>query len=429
MLALEEENSVNLKIQHIPLFQNLLHQIKPASTSDETRVLIELGNQDLESVIPFFQKALLSQQANLQWTALKELIEVGKNQPQRICEILNQTVNNDLFLRPIESTRILIEVGKKDPQSVISIFEKILESANANTQWSAILELSELVKIHPTYFAPFLSNAIKSEHAHVQWCAILATVDLARTRPELAEPIIQEMLDDDIPISIPGPSNLVNIDPNSPDISFALLKSAINSQDSELEWKAMLEIINHAQEYPDKVIPILEQAIENENPHVQWLASLELLELAKNHPEFLSTTLPETTLSNAAPRVLVEYGKENLNHVLPLLEYAMQSDDYRLQCAATLELAALGQIAPEKIVQTFEQFFNQTQSDQKFEKTRVLVELGCTDTKNVIQLLKLAISSEKTALKYAALKELTELIKLDMASSILDEIEKAYKGA
>jgi HEAT repeat protein len=255
-------------------------------------------------------------------------------------------------------TRVLVELGKKDPQAVIVLFEIVLESTNADIQWSAMLELSELVKFHPPYFAPFLSKAVKSEHIHVQWCAILATVDLARTHPELAAPILQEILEEDISISAPGPSPLVNIDPHNPDISFALLKSAINSQDPELEWTAMLEIIHFAHDYPEKVIPILEQAIENENPHIQWLASLELIELSKNNPELQTTSNLETPLINLSKRVLVEYGKENLEHVLPLLEKAIRSNEYSLQCTAILELASLGKIVPEHIIQTIEKIFD-----------------------------------------------------------------------
>ena len=56
-----------------------------------SRVLIELGNQNLQAVIPIFERALLSDNEQLRWTAMQELVELGKSYPDQIVQLLEQT--------------------------------------------------------------------------------------------------------------------------------------------------------------------------------------------------------------------------------------------------------------------------------------------------------------------------------------------------
>lgn len=420
MAILNRALPIDVSLEHSPSFQTLLKKIKPTDQFASTRVLVELGRQDFDFVAPLFKQAIMSNHPQLQWIALRELMESTRHHSKSMKTIFQNSLH---YLTGYSPTRVLIELGKQMPDTVISIFQSALASGSEQAQWAALFEISELAKIHPDFFVPLLEQSVEHEDPNLQWGAALALVKLKEEHPAHITAAINRMFSkNNLVIPVHSAKPLFNIDHDHLGASFALLKSALHSDNEELEWQAMLELIDLAHRYPDHVVPLIEEALCNENPHIQWLATLELLELSKKFPEQMAPLLENVfsgqndagTIATDS-RVLVEVGKKKVLDVVPVLQQALHSDNRELKWAALLELMALGKMEHDMTMEFLEQFL--VDQNDTTNNTRVLVELGKQNPQQIIFVLKKAIAENKGSLQHAAFRELLELIKLGIITS------------
>lgn len=408
MKKIDLESTVKIKIEHAPLFQSLLKNVKADDKFSETRVLVELGKNDLTAALPFFEKALLSDFPALQLSALHEIFESTKRQPHKAYEAISTLFQNPAFNTPFAETRVLVELGKKNPELVFNALAEAVENNNESLQWSTLGEITELCKTHPALFTPLLEKLMEHENPNLQWAATLAALQL--NDPQQT---------DSVEMPLEPAKRLFNIDHDNIELSLALVESALDSENSELEWQAILELVDLATAYPDKVIPLIEKSLEVQNPHVQWLASLELLELSKQYPNEVLPLLENAiqtseilkTPAISETRILVELAKNGADHVLPLLQLGLQSPDANLRWAAMLELIELGKNKNTGAQAILKEFVQEQTLFSSHQEIRVLTELGKQDPQQVFMLLKTAIVEGKSALQLAAFRELIELAK------------------
>ena len=320
-----------------------------------TRVLVQLGKQNLQTVIPLLEKALQSDKPELRWTALQELLEIGKLAPQQAVSILEHSIKeHQPTTANLPQTRVLIELAQKNPEQIIPIFEKGLASHNTDLQWISILELIELAAQFPHLVIPVLERALTSDNPHLKWVAVLELIELAKHHPDWVIPTLTKALDDGAfcmaPLNAPhtpGTPNVLN-NQQITDLKLALQGTNTNAQCEAL--LALTELIPH---HAAEILPLFEEALQCHNPDLQWMVILELVKLTQTHPTevipILRRVLAEGEQSAHDTRVLIELGKEDMQLVLPCFEDALQLDNPELHSATILELFELLQIHLQKL--------------------------------------------------------------------------------
>lgn len=288
--------------------------IKETSTSNldrfsVTRILVELGGKNINQVLPLFEQALIDDNADLRWTALHELIELGKIFPQKIVNLLEQTIDKQFVQILDNKSRVLVDMGQELEQH-LPVFKHAVQSHNADLQWISVLELIELADENPKEVISLFEDILNGPHPHLKWMITLELHELAKRHPDVITPALRKKLDD---------------------------KACIVSTEASSN--------NESQKVID--FPVLEQKLSSDDPDTQWAAAIEVVHLIKNNPNcilpFLPHLIENASLAHilAKKRILIELGQESLSQVLPILEKAIQHQDIKTQLSAILELFAL----------------------------------------------------------------------------------------
>lgn len=130
-----------------PIIGNLVTD-DDASTIEDTRLLVEMGKNSYQEIMPYIQQGLTSNNNNLRWATLNELFMLAQNDVSLISGELKRLLNNDEIASYFTNSRILIELGKNEPQQIFSLL-KIALSSNNNValQRAVFREIIELVKL------------------------------------------------------------------------------------------------------------------------------------------------------------------------------------------------------------------------------------------------------------------------------------------
>lgn len=332
---------------------NALQEEGQASRFALTRILVQLGKQNLQTVIPLLEKALQSNQTELRLVALHELLELGRHNPQEVVGLLEQSIKCEPSKSGrLHKTRVLVELGQKNPQQIIPIFEKALQSDNIDLQWTGLLELIDLAEKFPHMVIPILERVLASENPHLKWAAVLELMELAKDHPDWVIPTLTKALSDDAfynPTLKPHSSPSLCVNANR----LAELKAGLQSTDPDIQCEALLGLTELVPEHPEEILPLFEEALRCHNPDLQWMIILELVKLTQTHPNevipILRRVLQEGEKDIKETRVLIEMGKEDFQQVLPCFEEALQLDNQKLHAAAILELFELLRIHLQKL--------------------------------------------------------------------------------
>jgi|GEM_PF-4616720 len=443
--------------------------MKTNTKFENTRVLVTLGKENINAVIPLFitafETAQLNRDATLWHATMFELIELGKKHPALVIACIKKTLRNyHPYSLRYEPTRVLVEIGRTNPREVSLILKKILNTKNDIIVTTTICEIAELSQIHPDIFSPLLGEVLlHHDNPHAQWTSALAIANLTKTHSQQVTPILQKVF----PLKKRKNKTLSPKLKHQRHLNHAKYIKIFKEGNETKQWKTILEMIDVAHNNFEAAIPILQQALESQDQHVQWAANLTLIHLIQHQQEaktsYLATNIQNrsTTLTNHAVKQKINHTNSSLQHItlqkllqtstitsknehhrqlnattknnttnivldriIPQLSKNLQSDmleifptifqndSIALQITATYELFEMLEgnfLKSNQIIKILQQLFSHRNSIQRTQQIRLLPEIGKNNPKLVNPILQKAITSNDVYLKIAATKELFAL--------------------
>lgn len=406
----------------ISLFEAALKQgdVNSAPRFAMTRVLVELGKYNLQTVIPLLEQALQSKDKQLRWTTMQELVELGELYPEQVTSLIERTFDqNQSESTPANNQRIMVELGKRNLAKLTPIFEQALLSDNPDLQWVCILEIIELAASQPESVIPLLEQALKSDNTDLRWLATLELLEIAKTHSALVTPIFRQILEDESPSSEAEFNSITS----SAHIDQQAISQALKNDDESIQWMAIVELEELAAAEPEQALPLFRKALQSSNSNLQWAIMIELIKLVKEHPQIVTPFLQEIlndeiNLELNGPRTLVELSQENLPQALSLFEQAMlDSPNNQLQGTIILELFELLQIHVKKILPLL--------NNKLAVKSLSTLQQACTEDyiPQIVRTLEQAIINSDTDLQWTIIHKLIKL-KLFTPEKIIAIIDK-----
>lgn len=341
------------------------------------RVLVELGKQNVDVVLPLLEHAIRDDDHTLRWTALHELLQIGKHHPEQVVSLLEHIMDQSAAPQQPDVLPVLSKTGHYNLDEIIPEFQSIMKGNDIDLQWLSILELIEIAAIYPSQVIPLFEQALQTNNEHIKWMITLELFELAKRCPDDVSDIFSKIIEGELKLM---PANTtINKD-------FSMLGTTVED------------------------LSTLEHELESSDINTQWLAAVKLITLARLHPQtvapFLTQIMEKKSGEGAAhiTRILAELDRDDVALALPRLEHAMQDDDKNVQSAVLLELFDLLQDHIDKLTV----LFNKKLPEAKSHKSHA-VQSQLDELQKITHLIEKVIEHNHPDLQWNTVHKLVKL--------------------
>jgi hypothetical protein len=267
------------------LFKQITSRFYNNPLLKNTRVLVIMGKDEPETVIPCFQKALDS----------------GNKNPSLVsATVMEVNALSKLYFKEL-----------------IPLYEQVFESTNTNAHWLAILNLLNLMRLFPKQVGPFLKHFLKDKEDLIEDKAGNTTIfKLGKDVKLISQEFNEKFFKGDDSLQWGITLDLIDYAKKSPTNTSELFLKALQSNSDNVKWSVLLGVIELIKLYPQEFGPLLTQIL---------------------------CQYPATPLFNDTSRILVEMGRDqkNFDNIFKILQSAIQSNNPYLKWPALAELVMI----------------------------------------------------------------------------------------
>jgi hypothetical protein len=268
----------------LSILNKVAHECDQNPWLQNFRVLVVMGKDEPDYVIPWFQKAIQQKNSSLIKASILEINSIGKIHFEKTSKIYEELLQNSNPQIQWQTILSLLELSQFYPQQVHSLLKNTLryESTNppkvvtkwnnksfsvkktkstqisevfpaAEISWDNIFDFIEYAKKNPCKADHFLLVASQNKDPHVKWAALLAYSQIIKLYPDQFSGSLSHLFK----------HNLLNT-------SFSSTRLLVELGKDDCEF--------------DNLIPLFSSILDNKNIYLKQTMCAELKKISKAHP-------------------------------------------------------------------------------------------------------------------------------------------------